>query len=116
MSMPIVDRQLAGDDGGSATMAVVDDFQQIASLLRGERSQAPIVENEHVDAGEALEHAGIASIAACQTEAFQHARDTLIEHRAVVATGSLPESAGQPGLACAGRTRGILPNIMTPMG
>jgi hypothetical protein len=78
--MPVVDRQLAGDDGGGAAMAVVDDLQQVASLLCGERGQTTIIEDQDLYAGEALEHAGIAPIAACQAEAFQHARDPLIEH------------------------------------
>ena len=106
---------LTGDDGGSAAMAVVDDLQQIAPLLRGEWGQSPVVEDENLGAGEALEHACITSVAARQAEAFQHARHTLIEHRAIVATGPLSERTSEPGLAHAGRTRGILPNITIPM-
>ena len=87
-------------------MTVVDDFQQVAPLLGGERGQTPVIEDENLDAGKALEHA--ASIATRQTEAFQHAQHTLIEHRAVVAAGSLPESTGKPGLAGSGRTNVIL--------
>src|ERR1700733_15276461 len=103
VSMPVLDRQLAGDDGGSAAMTVVDDFQQVTPLLRGERGQTPIIEDENLDPGKALEHAGVAPIATRQTETFQHARHTLIEHRAVVALGYLPESTRKPGLADAGR-------------
>ena len=33
VSVPAVDRQLAGDDGGSAAVTIVDDFQQVAPLL-----------------------------------------------------------------------------------
>jgi hypothetical protein len=33
--MPVVDRQLAGNDGGRSTMTVVDDFQQVAPLAAG---------------------------------------------------------------------------------
>ena len=69
-----------------------------------ERRQSPIVEDENLDARQALEHAGVTSVTACETETLQHAGDTLIEHGAVVATGSLPERTGKPGLADAGRT------------
>src|SRR6476469_5404011 len=80
VSMPIVDWQLAGDDGGSAAVPTVDDFQQIASLLGGERCQSPVIENEHLHARQALEHAGIASITACEAKSFEHAWHALIEH------------------------------------
>jgi hypothetical protein len=65
--------------------------------------QSPIIEDQQPDAREALEHAGIAPVAAWQAEALQHARHALMEHRAIVATGSLAEGAGNPGLADAGR-------------
>ena len=42
--MPFVNGQLAGNDGGSATVTVIDDLQQVAPLLRGEWGQAPVVE------------------------------------------------------------------------
>lgn len=34
--VPVLDRKLACDDGGAATMAILQDFQQIASLGLGE--------------------------------------------------------------------------------
>jgi len=39
--MPVLDRYLAGDDGRSALVAIVDDFEEIATLLGGERGEAP---------------------------------------------------------------------------
>ena len=47
--MPIFDRHLAGDDGRSALVAIVDDFEEIATLLAGERREAPIVKDEQID-------------------------------------------------------------------
>ena len=44
-------------------MAIVDDFEQVAALLRGQRRQSSY---EKFDTGEALEEAYIPSIAACQ--------------------------------------------------
>ena len=51
--VPLLDRHLAGDDGRSALVAIVDDFEEIAPLLAGERSEAPIVEDEQVPAAAA---------------------------------------------------------------
>ena len=103
MGMPVLNRQLAGDDGGGASVPIVDDLQQIASLLGGEWGQSPIVEDEHLYVGQALQHPGITPIAPGQAEAFQHARHTLIKHGAVVAAGALSQGAGRPCLADAGR-------------
>ena len=47
--VPVIDRHLAGDDGRSALMPVVDDLEQIATLFAGERSEAPVVEDEELD-------------------------------------------------------------------
>ncbi|MET4349905.1 hypothetical protein ABIC07_009434 [Bradyrhizobium sp. RT9a] len=47
--MPIFDRYLAGDDGRSALVSIVDDFEEIATLLAGKRGEAPIIEDEQID-------------------------------------------------------------------
>jgi hypothetical protein len=50
--VPAVDGHLAGDDQRSRVVAIVDDLQQIAALLGGERLWAPVVQNEQIDPGE----------------------------------------------------------------
>ena len=47
--VPVIDRDLAGDDGRAALMAVVDDLEEIATLVGGERSESPVVEDEQFD-------------------------------------------------------------------
>jgi len=47
--VPIFDRYLAGDDGRSALVAIIDDFEEIATLLAGKRSEAPVIEDEQID-------------------------------------------------------------------
>ena len=47
-------------------MAIVDDFEQVAALLRGQRCQPPVVEDQKLNTSEALEEAYIPSIAPCQ--------------------------------------------------
>jgi hypothetical protein len=41
--MPAVDGKLAGDEQRSLVVAVVDDLEQIATLLGGERLRSPVV-------------------------------------------------------------------------
>ena len=47
--VPVIDGDLAGDDGGAALMAVVDDLEKIAALVASERSEAPIIKNQELD-------------------------------------------------------------------
>ena len=78
------------------------DFEQVAALLRGQRRQAPVVEDQQLDTGEALEEAWIASIAARQRQCIEQAWHAIVEHRSIVSAGLLSECAGEPALACAG--------------
>ena len=48
--VPVLDGQLAGDEGGSALVAVFEDFEQVAPLRRGEFGQSPVVEDDQVRA------------------------------------------------------------------
>jgi len=57
--------------------------------------EAPIVEDQHLDSGNALEDNGIAAIAVRQGE-IGEVGDPLIEHRAVVAAGLVAKGAGRP--------------------
>jgi hypothetical protein len=41
--MPVLDRQLAGDNRGSAIMAVFDDLQQVATVFITERREPPVI-------------------------------------------------------------------------
>jgi len=54
--MPVFDRALASDDGGSFLIAVLDDFKQIVALRIVERSQKEIIEDEQLDLGQTGEH------------------------------------------------------------
>jgi hypothetical protein len=67
----VLDRNLAGDDCRSALVAVVDDFEEIATLVAGERGEAPIVEDEQVDPRQRLEQPCIASVAAGERQSFE---------------------------------------------
>lgn len=39
--VPVVHRQLAGDDGRARVIAVVQQLGRVAALFRGERDQSP---------------------------------------------------------------------------
>jgi hypothetical protein len=90
---PLIDGELAGDDGGAATITVLEDLQEVVTSRGVERLEAPVVEDEQIDAAERT---------ACQSEIGEQPRDPLIEHGAVVAAGLVTERRGEPALADAG--------------
>lgn len=52
--VPMFNRKLAGDDGRAAPMAVVEHFQQVASVRIVEHRQPPIINDEDVYFGQLL--------------------------------------------------------------
>ena len=80
-------------------MAVLEDFQQISALGRGEYAQPPIIEDQDVDPGNRFEKTGVTPISLGNGEGFEEARDTVIGNRPTVAAGLVTECAGDPTLA-----------------
>src|ERR1700674_1289765 len=107
--VPVIDGELTGHNRGAAAVAIVDDFEQVAALLRGQGSQPPVVEDQKLDTGEALEEAYIPAIAACQCKCVEQAWYAIIEHRSIVTARLVSERAGEPALAGAGRAHDIIP-------
>jgi hypothetical protein len=107
--VPVIDGELTGHDRRAAAVAIVDNFEQVAALLRGQRRQPPVVEDQKLDTGEALEEACIPSIAACQRKGIEQAWYAIVEHRSIVTACLVSERAGEPALAGAGRAHGIVP-------
>src|ERR1700731_1743608 len=94
--VPFVDRDLAGEDGRAAPVAFLEDFVEVTTGTGVERFEAPIVENEELDAGEAAQDAGIAAIAAGEGEFGGELGNPLIENRAVVAAGFVTQGPSKP--------------------
>jgi hypothetical protein len=61
--VPFVDRDLAGEDGRAAPITFLEDLVEVTTGTGVEWFEAPIVEDEELDAGEAAQDAGIAAIA-----------------------------------------------------
>jgi len=91
----VLDRHLAGDDGRSTLVTIVDDFEKIAPLLGGERGEAPVVENEEIDSRQHLEEPRIASVAASESQRFEQPWQPMVEEGTIVAAGLVVERAGE---------------------
>src|ERR1700751_3655822 len=101
--MPFVDRDLAGEDGRAAPIAFLEDLVEVTTSTGVERFEAPIVEDEELDAGEAAQDAGIAAVTAGEREFREQLGNALIENRAVVAAGLVTQETSKPRFAHAGR-------------
>ncbi|MGY3146591.1 hypothetical protein ACVWYQ_003590 [Bradyrhizobium sp. USDA 3397] len=66
--MPLIDSQLAGDDGGTAAVAILEDLQEIMAGGSIERLEPPIVKDQEIDAAERAQQALMAAIAAGHDE------------------------------------------------
>lgn len=76
--MPKFHGDLAGDDGGSAPVTIVEDLEQIASFGRIEHRQPPVIQDQELNAAERFEQAAVTAVAACEGECFEQARDTMV--------------------------------------
>jgi hypothetical protein len=72
--MPVLDGQLARDEGRTPIMAIIDDFEQIVLLSGVELDQAPIVEDKHIDLREPQQHLPVTAIGLGQVQLLQKAR------------------------------------------
>ena len=109
--MPFVDGDLAGEDGRAAPIAFLEDLVEVATGAGVERFEAPIVEDEELDAGERAQDAGIAAVTAGEREFGEEFGNPLIENRAVVAARLVTEGTSKPRFAHAGRSSVILPGV-----
>lgn len=53
--MPLVHGELAGDDGGTVTVAIFEDFQEVMTGAGIERLEPPIIEDQQIDTAEAAQ-------------------------------------------------------------
>ena len=62
--MPGTDRQLAGDDGRVRTVAILDYFQQVVSLILRQRFQTKIIKDEQVEPCQLSQEFAVTAVAA----------------------------------------------------
>jgi hypothetical protein len=89
--VPLIDGDLAGDDGRAAAVALLEDFEEVMASGGVERLETPIVEDEQLDAAEGSHDAGVTAIAAGEREIGEQLGNALVEDGAVVAAGFVAE-------------------------
>ena len=97
--MPMLDGQLAGDDGGLVGSAVIDDLQQIGPGLAVQTRHAPVIEQQHIGFCKLKQPLAKCTVAVADAKLLAHARHALVKRRAPASAGVLRQRTGQPGLA-----------------
>lgn len=109
--VPLIDWDLAGQNGRAAAISFFEAFVEITARATVERLEAPIIEDEKLDAVEAAHDAGVAAVAVGQREIGEELGNALIEDQTVVAAGVVAEGTGKPTFADPGRSSVILPGV-----
>jgi hypothetical protein len=97
--VPVLEGELAGDEGGSSFGAVFDDLQEIAALGLVQGSQAVIVDGQEVGFLEAVHELGRGAISPGHSQVLDEAREPEIAAGEALAAGGLGEGTGQVGFA-----------------
>jgi len=101
--MPVRHRDLRGQDRGCPVVAVVDDFQQVLSLDIRERIPQPVIYDQKLRLGQDVEPLRIGTFSVSHSQLLKQPRALKIANRKTVPASGRPQSAGQIGLAGAGR-------------
>ena len=69
--VPMFNRDLAGDDGRGATVAIIEDLKKVTPFGRTENRKAPVVEDQELNPADGFEHAAIAAVAASKGKCLE---------------------------------------------
>ena len=91
--VPLVERELAGDERGASAIAVLDDLHQVAPLVGGEPIRPPIVEDQQIGLDQGAEQAGEATITMGEFQIGEQPRHAGVEYRVAIPARLLGERA-----------------------
>ena len=101
--VPLIARELARDDRRARAVAILHYLKEILALDVGHGGEAPVVEDQDVDARQPREHGRVGAIGARERQFLKEARQAPIERPVALPTRVLAERAPQVRLADAGR-------------
>ena len=66
--VPVLGFKLTGDDGGGISIPVLEDFEEVFALRRGQDFKAEIIEDEDVGFGKAAQEGEVSAISPSLSE------------------------------------------------
>ena len=103
--VPLVDWQLACDDGGAAALPVLENFQEITAFGGGQHRQAPVVQDQDLSALDGFQNAGEPTVASGDCQCLEEPGNAVIHDPAVIAARLVAERTGNPTFFEPGRAR-----------
>lgn len=100
--VPVLGRQLGGDEGGAPVVSVFGDLEEVAALVCGEHFGSPVVEDEEVGAEQGFEQAFVASESAGGGEFLEQAGGAEVADAVAFAAGFVCECASEVAFAGSG--------------
>jgi hypothetical protein len=100
--VPPVDRNLAGDDGRAPLVAILDDLEEVTTLIVVELFGPPVIQNEQIGPGQRLQHPGISAVAPCQSKLSKEPWGAMIGDGEVLPASLVAEGTGKPALSDTG--------------
>jgi transposase len=100
--VPSFRRQLRREYGGVLSVPVLEHLEQVTALDVVQRSQQEVVEDEHIDFGDARERAGVVRRRTCDRQLLEQARNTDEKRTEALADCGLGERVREEALAHAG--------------
>jgi hypothetical protein len=97
--VPVLDGELAGDEGGLAAGPVLDDLEEIAAFDLRERDETEVVQDEEPGLLETVEEARPGAIGAGESQFLEESSGTEVAYGQALPTGGLGEGARDEGLA-----------------
>jgi len=107
--VPVFGWELAGEDGGGASVAILDDFEEVGAFLVKEGRQEDVIDNEELGLGEFGEELEARTVSAGLVKLFQEPGGADGEDGESLAGGKIAEGAGDPGFsdACGPREEDV---------
>ena len=100
--VPVLDGELAGDEGRATAVAVIEDLEEISALGVVEGHHAEVVESEELGTQQAVEKLGIGTVCLGESEVVEEPGEPEISGGQTMSAGGLGEGTPEVGLARAG--------------
>ena len=100
--VPVLDGELAGDEGGAHADAIVEEFQQVGAFARADGRDREVVDHQQAHLGERGQALLEAAVGVAQAQLVEQTRGTHVERAQALTTCLVGERAGKEGLAAAG--------------
>ncbi len=97
--VPEIDGDLAGEQGRAASVAVVEDFEEIMTAGIIEGRETPVINEQELSTGDTLEEAWIGSVAAGDPDLIEQAGESGVADGEAVTTGLVAEGTSEERLA-----------------